>query len=56
MFYVGALLSIHSTPPFKIHPMAMLVYRKIKNACLIDRMSSFQQVKLLKTFSVTFLD
>ena len=24
MFYVGALLSIYSVPPFKIHPTAML--------------------------------
>ena len=23
MFYVGALLSIYSTPPFKIHPTAL---------------------------------
>ena len=27
MFYVGVLLSIYSTPPFKIHPTAMFLFR-----------------------------
>ena len=30
MFYVAALLSIYSTPPFKIHPTAMAPLRNLK--------------------------
>ena len=35
MFYFGALLSISSTPPFKIHPTAMLRLTPLRNDCLI---------------------